>query len=140
MLYKVESAVSDILIKGYKYEYPYLLTNLIVDICYVYYHIKMEYWIFSQVIVTYLDITLTQAIKLEKHRLESEKATIHYSRPYDFMDVRDREHILELFFMFGFMQSDFLENIFSGSSWFDEHALHRILWLGKYIVEMVYDN
>lgn len=104
--------ISDILIKRYKYEYPYLLTNLTVHICYVYYHIKMEYLIFSQVIVTYLDITEHQATILKTGKLDSEKATICYSRPYDYMNDGDRSHILKLFFLFGFMQSKFLEDIF----------------------------
>lgn len=57
-------------------------------------------------------MTKEQAAKIEKRKLGSDKATIHYSRPYDYMVLSDREDLMKLFFMFGFMQSEFLENIF----------------------------
>lgn len=66
----------------------------------------------TKVIVTYLKMTIEQAAKIEKRKLGRDKATIHYSRPYDYMDVLDREDLMKLFFKFGFMQSEFLENIF----------------------------
>lgn len=66
----------------------------------------------TKVIVTYLDITEHQATILKTGKLDSEKATICYSRPYDYMNDGDRSHILKLFFLFGFMQSKFLEDIF----------------------------
>lgn len=86
--------------------------QILVDMWYVYNWTQIKYWIFLYVIVTYLKMTIEQAAKIEKRKLGRDKATIHYSRPYDYMDVLDREDLMKLFFKFGFMQSEFLENIF----------------------------
>lgn len=37
---------------------------------------------------------------------KTSKATISYTRPYDYMDARDRTEILEAFFWFGQVQSN----------------------------------
>lgn len=48
---------------------------------------------------------------LEKgEAVDTNKATISYTRPFDFMDAYDRHEILELFFWFGFVQSNAYRN------------------------------
>jgi hypothetical protein len=37
---------------------------------------------------------------------KTHRAVISYTRPYDFMDVSDRQEILEPLFWFGFVQSN----------------------------------
>lgn len=62
----------------------------------------------TKVIFTYLDIDQEHYEKLQEKSEEvdcTNKATISYTRPFDYMDVRDRHQILELFFWFGFVQS-----------------------------------
>lgn len=66
----------------------------------------------TQVIVTYLNITPDQADRIERSKLDRNEAKIIYSRPYDYMHSTDRKIILKLFFLFGFMQSEFLGKIF----------------------------
>ncbi|XP_061184490.1 uncharacterized protein LOC133192510 [Saccostrea echinata] len=62
----------------------------------------------THVILTYLYIDEAHFHQIvEKGRVnKSCKATISYTRPYDFMDTNDREEILESFFWFGFVQSN----------------------------------
>lgn len=69
-------------------------------------------------------MTQEQANKIERGRLDKDEATIHYSRPYDYLNVSDRKDLMKLFFFFGFLQSEFLENIFERIVPLNEHAPH----------------
>lgn len=66
----------------------------------------------TKVIFTYLDIDQDHyEMILEKgEAVDTNKATISYTRPFDFMDAYDRHEILELFFWFGFVQSNAYRN------------------------------
>lgn len=63
---------------------------------------------FNQIIFTYLDINqehYEELLEKSKEINGKNKARISYTRPFDYMDIRDRHEILELFFWFGFVQS-----------------------------------
>jgi hypothetical protein len=65
---------------------------------------------FFQVILSYVNISQEhyQRIK-EKGKVDSNtKATISYTRPYDFLNVDDRLDIMEALFWFGIVQSKYI--------------------------------
>ncbi|XP_011426920.3 uncharacterized protein [Magallana gigas] len=62
----------------------------------------------TKIIFTYLDINqehYEELLEKSKEINGTNKARISYTRPFDYMDIRDRHEILELFFWFGFVQS-----------------------------------
>lgn len=61
-----------------------------------------------QVIFTFLQISQSHyhLIRGKGKVDKTSKATISYTRPYDYMDARDRTEILEVFFWFGQVQSN----------------------------------
>lgn len=61
-----------------------------------------------QVIFTFLQISQSHyhLIRGKGKVDKTSKATISYTRPYDYMDAKDRTEILEVFFWFGQVQSN----------------------------------
>lgn len=62
----------------------------------------------TKVIFTFLQISQSHyhLIRGKGKVDKTSKATISYTRPYDYMDARDRTEILEAFFWFGQVQSN----------------------------------
>ncbi|XP_034325384.2 uncharacterized protein [Magallana gigas] len=61
----------------------------------------------TKIIFTYLYIEREDYYRIkEKGCIQKpRKATISYTRPFDFMDANDRQYIMDTFFWFGFVQS-----------------------------------
>ncbi|KAK3102639.1 hypothetical protein FSP39_012813 [Pinctada imbricata] len=62
----------------------------------------------TKIVFTYLFIKESHYVKILEKGPDIDdtlKSTILYTRPYDYMDMRDRNEILESFFWFGFVQS-----------------------------------
>lgn len=82
--------------------------NIKIKIFNVFFFLILHCITFDQIIFTYLDINqehYEELLEKSKEINGTNKARISYTRPFDYMDIRDRHEILELFFWFGFVQS-----------------------------------
>lgn len=92
----------------FTWEFFFYLVKSLVKIIWSCSCINNFFFTVLQVIFTFLQISQSHyhLIRGKGKVDKTSKATISYTRPYDYMDARDRTEILEAFFWFGQVQSN----------------------------------
>ncbi|KAK3084256.1 hypothetical protein FSP39_010715, partial [Pinctada imbricata] len=61
----------------------------------------------TKVIFTYLEITNTHFDQINQGTVDkTQKAVVNYTRPFDYMNVNDRNTLMEVLFWLGYVQTD----------------------------------